>query len=367
GNIGIDVLPPDVNQSFHEFGVVPDENKIRYGLDAIKNVGHGAAEEILRAREEAGGKFETLTDYCKLVNCRIVNRKALESLVKAGALDSFGSRMSLFNNIDEILNFSQRLQRDSDAGQVGLFGDMSTDDFAPKLKLVNQAEEDLGVQLGWERELLGLYLSHNPLEAYEAVLKTTQPINSISREMDGRVTTVGGCINQNREITTKSGTKMAFISITDNTGELEAVVFPKLFAQASEIWQRDNFVLVKGKVDYSRSEEPKLLVEEAAYVSEDDAKNLRSGSGSSKIKNFGTDLFNLKQRLYIRLEDSQNQPLLLTLKEKLDGYSGDTEVVLVTGESGQKQVIKLPQTISINEQSLRDLASLFGSTNVVVR
>jgi DNA polymerase-3 subunit alpha len=368
-HMGIEVLPPDVNESFHEFGVVPGENKIRYGLDAIKNVGHSAAEEILRAREEAGGKFESLSDYCRLVNCRVVNRKALESLVKAGALDCFAPRLTLFNNVDEILSFSSRLQRDSAAGQVGLFGESGLEELAPKLKLNETAEvPDMSMQLSWERELLGIYLTHNPLETYEAVLNAmAKPIASISRELDGRIITVGGCINQHREISTKNGSKMAFVSIGDSTAEIEAVVFPKLFAQTAEIWQRDNFVLAKAKVDFSRSAEPKLLVEEAAYLSEDDAKNFKQGDNSPKLRNFEGSSLSLKQRLYIRLEDSQNQPLLVTLKEKLDGHKGETEVVLVTGESSQKQIIKLPQTVSINEQSLRELASLFGSTNVVVR
>jgi len=155
---------------------------------------------------------------------------------------------------------------------------------------------------------------------------------------------------------------MAFITLGDNTGEIEAVVFPKLYAASPDIWQRDNFVIAKGKVDFSRSEEPKLLIEEAQRLTEDDARSYKPGRDSS-----GGGIAGLKQRLYIRLEDSQNQPLLLTLKEKLDGHQGETEVVLVTGESDQKQIIRLPQTISINEQSLRELASLFGSTNVVVR
>lgn len=368
-HMGIEVLPPDVNQSFHEFGVVPGENKIRYGLDAIKNVGHGAAEEILRARQEAGGKFESLTDYCRLVSCRVVNRKALESLIKAGALDSFASRMTLFNNIDEILAFSSRLQRDSAAGQVGLFGDTAIDELAPQLKLDQTTEQaDLSLQLSWERELLGLYLSHNPLESYETILTAlATPIGSMNRDLDGRSVSIGGCINQLREISTKNGSKMAFVTIGDASGEIEAVVFPKLFTQTAEIWQRDNFILTKGKVDYSRSDEPKLLVEEATYISEDDAKNFKNDSKTSKFKDHGSDSLTFKQRLYIRLEDSQNQPLLVTLKEKLDGHKGETEVVLVTGLSNQKQIIKLPQTVSINEQSLRELASLFGSTNVVVR
>jgi DNA polymerase-3 subunit alpha len=153
---------------------------------------------------------------------------------------------------------------------------------------------------------------------------------------------------------------MAFVKIIDLAGETELIVFPKTYAQTMDIWIQDNIVIVKAKVDFSRNDELKLLVEEVKLVSEDEAKNF-DGSKEPAVDE------QLKRRLYIRLEDSSNQPKLLTLKQKLDGYSGDTEVVLVTGAKDSKQIIKLPQTISISEESLRDLASIFGSTNVVVR
>jgi DNA polymerase III alpha subunit len=153
---------------------------------------------------------------------------------------------------------------------------------------------------------------------------------------------------------------MAFIKIADLAGETEMIVFPKTHAQTTDIWMQDNVVIAKAKVDYSRNDELKLLVEEVKLVSEDEAKNFDKSKEPP-----GTEIF--KQRLYIRLEDSGNQPQLLTLKEKLDGFSGDTEVVLVTGAKDTKQLIKLPQTIRNSEESQPELASIFGSTNVVVR
>lgn len=370
-HMGIEVLPPDINESFHEFGVVPGESKIRFGLDAIKNVGHGAAEEILRARQEARGKINSLNDYCRFVNCHIVNRKSLESLIKAGAFDSLEDRSKLVWNIDNIITFASKLQKDSASGQVDLFGENAAEKLAPKLDLEEPSEEvNLSHQLAWERELLGLYLSHNPLESYYPLLSSlSQPLSSITREQDGRMVTVGGSISQTREITTKNGSKMAFCRLADATGEIEAVIFPKTYAASAELWQRDNIVLAKGKVDFSRSEEPKLLVEEAVAITEEDAKNFKDNkTPNAKFQNYANNSSsNFKPRLYIRLEDSQNHPLLMTLKQKIDGHRGETEVVLVTGVSDQKQIIKLPQTISLNESSLRELASIFGSTNVVVR
>ena len=367
-HMGIEVLSPDVNESYHEFSVIAGENKIRYGLDAIKNVGHGAAEEILRAREAAGGKFKDLNQYCQLVSCRIVNRKSLESLIKAGSFDNFSDRGLLVDNIDNILSLSVKLQKDSSSGQVDLFSDGQTQAMAPRLLLDDSGQEyTLSQRLAWERELLGLYLSQNPMAAYETALsKITKPIIRITKDSNGKIATLGGIITSIREISTKNGSKMAFVRLADSSAEMELVVFPKTYAQSLNIWQRDNIIIAKGRVDFSRSDEPKLLVEEASALSEDDIDGYKTTDSEGQKPPIGLAA-SIKQRLYIRLEDSANQPLLLSLKEKLDGHSGETEVVLVTGISSKKQIIKLPQTISINEQSLRELAGLLGSTNVVVR
>ncbi|MBX4188836.1 DNA polymerase III subunit alpha, partial [Candidatus Saccharibacteria bacterium] len=364
-HMGIEVLAPDINESYHEFGVVPGENKIRFGLDAIKNVGHGAAEEILRARKAAGGRIESLDQYCEVVNCRTVNRKSLESLIKAGAFDSFGERSLLLNSTDNILSLSQKLQKDSASGQVDLFGDSPKSSMAPRLSLDKGGpEHTLAEQLSWERELLGLYLSHNPLESYSRILdKVARPIVSITKENDGQIVTVGGSLAQVREISTKNGSKMAFARLADSSGDLELIVFPKTYASSLNLWQRDNIILAKGKVDFSRNDEPKILVEEAKALDSEGVGGFQSAAGGAVSDVSLSEA--IKQRLYIRLEDTSNQSLLVTLKEKLDGHHGDTEVVLVTGT--QKQIIRLPQTVSVNEESLRELAGLFGSMNVVVR
>lgn len=377
--LGIEVLAPDVNESFHEFAIVPNQNQIRFGLDAIKNVGHGAAEEILRAREANGGSFNKIEDFCKSVSPQVVNRKSMESLIKAGALDRFGERSLLLHNIENILALSGRLQKDEASGQVGLFGTASDNPDESILKLSwnhTNPVHSAAVQLTWERELLGLYLSSHPLKAYQDVLASqTAPLDSIIAGMEGSEITVGGSITEVREITTKNGAKMAFAKITDLSGEIELVVFPKLYAQNSSIWQRDQIIIGRGKLGGGRGnnsgDELKLLVDEAKLVSSDEpiGQGLKNTSPATSIP-YKKDIApksTAPQRLYIRLEDSSDKPVLLTLKEKLDVYRGKTEVVLVTGIESGKQAIKLPQTIDINEESLRDLASVFGATNVVVR
>lgn len=368
----IEVLPPDINQSFHEFGIVPDKNEIRFGLDAIKNVGHGAVEEILNGREKSGGEFKSIEDFCKCVNVHIVNRKALESLIKSGAFDSIGDRSRLLNNIENILSLATRLQKETLSGQVDLFGGSSEDTNSVKMRWDEEAVSySQNVQLAWERDLLGLYLSSHPLEDYAEVLsKQSNPISRLSVEMDGSEVILGGSITNVREITTKNGSKMAFAKIADMTGEIELIIFPKLYELKPELWIRDNVILAKGRLttrdrNNAQTDEWKVIVEEARLITPEDINQAQISSGQIEDNKITDNTF--KQKLFIKVENSSDQPLLMSLKDKLDSFHGDTEVVLVTGSQESKQAIKLPQTISVSEESLRALASIFGSTNIVVK
>lgn len=383
-HMGIQVLAPDVNQSFHEFAVVPGEKRIRFGMDAIKNVGHGAVEEILRAREELGGQFANLEEFCKHVSVQVVNKKALESLVKAGAFDSLADRSQLLGNLENMLMLANQLQKESASGQVGLFTEAAGGDAAPKLHWNDGAQEIPPAELlAWERELLGLYISRHPLQDYEVILnELALPIAELKPESEGARVTVGGSLTAVREITTRNGSKMAFARLNDLNGEVELVVFPKLYAADPNSWIQDNILLATGKLTSGRDGGPggelKVLVDEVRVITLDEAaayqptgqkvstptSELRSLSAAAASQNRPSLA---RQRLYIRLEDSSSQGILMSLKEKLDEHSGETEVVLVTGPSSDKQVIKLPQTVNLNETSLRELAAVFGAMNVVVK
>jgi DNA polymerase-3 subunit alpha len=385
--MGIEVSPPDINQSFHEFAAIPNENKIRFGMDAIKNVGHNAVEEILRAREEAGGEFKSIEDFCSHVNVHIANRKSLESLIKSGAFDGFDERSRLVNNVDNILSYASKLQKERDSGQVDLFGEPGTSVSTTLSLAWNDSLPviPLNEQLIWERELLGLYLSHHPLKEYEVYLiENAHPIAEVKPHMEGTSIKIGGSISDIREITTKNGAKMAFVKLADMAGEIELVVFPKVYQDAQILLQRDYVVIAKGKLGSGRGQgrgddsEVKLLADKIELISLEKVNNYKvkgqpynsekrsqkTIASRARVNNITSSV---KQRLYIRLENSDDQPLLITLKEKLDGYKGETEVVLVTGPAYEKQIIKLPQMVDVNEESLRDLASIFGALNVVVR
>ncbi len=377
--MNITVLPPDVNESFVEFGVVPKTKDIRFGMAAIKNVGTGAVEEILRARETA--PFANLEDFLTRVDTRVVNRKAMESLIKAGAFDRFGERTTLLHNLDMIVAFAQRLHKQASSGQTDLFGTVKTPELErPKLELQPTAVViDHREQLLWERELLGLYLSQHPLELYETFLnEQTVASATLKPEHDNKSVTIGGVINDIREITTKTGQKMAFIKIEDLSGELEIILFPNSYQQTAGLWERDRVVLIRGKVNARDKEgnptsEVKVLVDDAREVTTEQAMGYQSTGKKPKTlkaKALTTNVPTKKaktetpERLYIRLEDSSDETTLLRLKQTIDAHNGQTEVVLVLGETDKKQAIKLPSGIDRDSPAIGHLKELVGHDNV---
>lgn len=404
-HMGIAVLPPDVNESFHEFAVVPDGDnrkaKIRFGMNAIKNVGTGAVEEILRARSLDNG-FSDLEDFFSKVNPRVVNRKALESLVKAGAFERYGERSKLLHNLDVMLAFASKLQRDLSSGQTDLFGNLIDGGASIKAQLTLENPPQVFTsreQLLWERELLGLYLSQHPLAMYENFLsEQTVPLAELGPIHDGKPVTVGGAITDAREITTKNGQKMAFVKLEDKTGEIELILFPNSYQQTTGLWERDRVILARGKIsakdrEGNLGEEVKIMVDDAREITSEQATSYQltgkkmkisagrrsaaatvsgvrrsgfsNGPGSATAGSPGVPL--APERIYIRLSDSQNQDLLLSLKQMLDDAKGQTEVVLVLGAAEKKQIIKLPGGITKEPEVLESLRGLVGADNIKVQ
>lgn len=382
-HLGIDVLLPDVNESFVEFAVVPKTNQIRFGMAAIKNVGTGAVEEILRARDE--GKFRSLDDFFSRVNPRIVNRKTLESLICAGAFDRLEDRGVLLHNLDAVLAYAQRVQKQRAIGQTDLFGD-SLGDHATlpgTLRLESPDRQPTTAEmLKWERELLGIYLSDHPLKEYEKFLQAkTEPIASLVAEQDERRVVIGGSVNSLREITTRNGQKMAFAKIADATDEIELVLFPAVYEQTKHLWLQDTIVLVRGKLsrtdkDGIRTNEAKIIVNDAQEISLDQA--MREARKKPKKKQAAAAAVAKKQaqsqsvaqtssaqpKVYLRIPSSEDEQTLIQIKTISEAHKGENDVVLVIGESAQRQVIKLPLKISYNEQSMALFTKLLGDENV---
>lgn len=381
-HMGITVQPPDVNESFVEFAVVPGEKQIRFGMAAVKNVGTGTVEEILRAREE--GAFDSLEDFLTRVSNRVVNRKAMESLIKAGAFDRFGNRLTLLHNLDLLMAFAARLQKQASSGQTDIFGDSpDLEEHRPRLELQAAPVGDSREQLLWERELLGLYLSQHPLELFETYLsEQAVPINSLKPEHDGKAVSVGGAITDVREITTKNGQKMAFVKLEDQFGEIEAVLFPNSFQQTIGLWERDRVVLIRGKLstrdrDGTNGTEVKVMVDDAREITAEQAQGYQATGKKARLPKPKAVPMKaaapksapkpLNQRVYIRLPNTSDEQTLLSLKQTIDQHQGTTEVVLVLGEATQKQAIKLPVGIDSDSEGLSQLKELVGADNLVVQ
>ena len=264
--MGIDVLPPDVNSSQQDFAVVG--GVIHFGLNAVKNVGEAAAEAIVRVRSE-GGPFESIWELTERVDPQVLNKRALESLVKCGALDSTdATRLGMLTALEAAMGHGQRISADRLAGQASIFdGAFGEDDPVeaqhPPLATTEFDEREL---LRLEKETLGLYVSEHPLERVRTELrrKTDCALTDLERRRDGEFVTVGGIVSALKQVTTKRGEPMVFVTLDDPTGSAEVVVFNSTYAAARELLEADRILVVKGRVDHKQAGETKLVASEVS-------------------------------------------------------------------------------------------------------
>jgi DNA polymerase III subunit alpha len=259
--MGIEVEPPDVNSSACDFSVV--EGKIRFGLNAVKNVGDSAARAIIAARED-GGPFESIWDFTERVDPQVANRRAVEALIRCGALDSTGAtRKGMLDVLDSALAWGGREQADRIAGQGSIFdlgAGIGTE--APRHHPPIPREEfDKSELLSLEKETLGLYVSEHPLAAIREQLrrKVDGGLSELERRRDGEVVTVGGIVGALKQLTTKKGEPMVFMRLDDLTGSTEIVVFNSVYAASRELLVPDRILVVKGRVDHKQEGETKLI------------------------------------------------------------------------------------------------------------
>jgi DNA polymerase-3 subunit alpha len=301
-SIGIAILPPDVNESFEDFTVIKQstvnslqstvdaKDSIRFGLTTIKNFGEGIAEAIITERKE-NGKFKSLEDFLRRIKDKNLNKKSLESLIKAGALDSLSDkhtdwRETLLFNLENLLTFSKE-QRNESTTQDSLFGSLS-DSIAsmslhlekiPEKNISQNKNESMTNQLMWEKELLGLYISGHPLDQFKERLEkqnntiknikdnlktTTSTENNVPfgtyKKPKGKEVVVAGIIEELKDVTTKKGDQMVFMRLADLTGSIETVIFPRVYEEFRDILAIENCVVIKGTVS-ERNNEKSILVD----------------------------------------------------------------------------------------------------------
>ncbi len=265
-NMGIEVLPPDINESFRNFSVIPGKEKIRFGLLAIKNVGSNVVEAIIKEREK-GGHFNSFSDFILRIESKDLNKKSLESLIKAGVFDKFEERNKLLENLEDILTFNRDIRNLNSSKQKSLFEKASIP--SPTFKLKDAKPAGLKQKLLWEKELLGLYISSHPLEEFKKVLeKKTLPLRELKNNIFSQKIRVGGIISSIKKILTKKGQPMLFMKLEDLTDKTEIVVFPTVVERNSELLQENKIVFVQGRVDIQK-ETPKIIAEDIEEIVEE--------------------------------------------------------------------------------------------------
>jgi DNA polymerase-3 subunit alpha len=342
--MGIEILPPDVNLSDHEFIVV--DGNIRFGLDAVKGVGYAAVEAIKAARET--GPFESIWDFCARVDPRAVNKKAIEALIKCGAFGSTGaSRKGMLEVLEQAQSAGQKQQLDAQIGQGSIF-DLSPDQgggngsaaasaFAPSHPPIPQEEFDQAELLAIEKDSIGLFISAHPLKQVRDALRAAvdYPLAELASRKDGDWVTAGGIITQAKKIRTKKGDPMMFATLDDLEGAVEILVFGKALAEYEGALGVDEVVLVRGRVDHKDAEKTCIVVQtvEPFRPTPDEVEAAREAAARAPQG---------PMPLHVRL-DAKALPATIIdeLKHVFGNHAGESDVVLDIETSGGSRTLRL--------------------------
>ena len=354
---GIRVLPPDVNRSQEKFSV--EDGAIRFGFAGVKNLGHGAIQAIVSERA-AGGAFRDVFDFCERVACAAVNKKCVESLIRAGAMDALpGNRAQKLGVFERAIDAAGRRQKTAVQGQLSLFDAVEDVDIAPP-PLPDLPEFSRQDQLRMEREVTGVYITGHPLDEYEAELSklevNSQVLQSLSEEADGgmgwdqKLVAMGGIVAERKLKATKSGTMMAFVQLEDMYGVTEVLVFPKVYDRVGHLLSQDAAVLLTGRLSVREEESPKLLLDSVRPL---------GGEAASAPPPRAKEA---AHKLYIKCPDALREEVLAILRQT----PGNIPVILVSAETGRAQ--RAPQKYWVDEgYDFFRLANLLGEKNVIYK
>ncbi len=346
--LGIAVLPPDINSSRAEFTV--ERDKVRFGLGAVKNVGLGAIETILEARNE-DGKFKSLFDFVARVSNRAMNRRMLESLIRAGAADSLpGHRAQLLEAIDSALSFGQARQAATQNGnQASLFGDEAERIGVVEPDLPQVKKWDKATTLRHEKELLGFFISGHPLESYRTVLSTvaTCTTETVGDLPDGSGAVIGGIFTRVRVNIDKKGKRMAFATLEDFAGSIELIIFSDLYEKRRDVVNSGSMVMVSGRISKREDEKPKIIAGKVDYL------DAVAEGGELILKLF--------------LDGPEfNGDRLAGIEGILSEFPGSAEVMLVLSTGEERITIKANKLKASAKPGLtRRLSELLGSDRVM--
>lgn len=359
----IEVLAPSVNESFRNFAMVSKSNEpgvIRFGLSAIKNVGDHIGEVIYRERK-TNGHYQSLEDFLQRVTDKDLNKKSLESLIKCGAIDCFGlDRGLLLANVENILAFSQEIRTGTQSNQHSLF--MGTDIAMDKKIILQPATPaSLDEKLRWEKELLGLYVMAHPFTYYRKITgENLQPLNKLENIAPDNWVIIGGIVDKAKKKITKKGAMMMFVTLQDETGSKELLVFPKAYEQTAVVWQEGNTVCVVGRTSKEEGDN-KIFVNKAEIINKENAKQIchRLSYGTS-VRDYAPQM--QERAVMITINKEELKKNTSKLKAIFSEYPGDYTVYIRVAD----KTIKSQSTVDWHSEVLDKLEQVVGEGKIEV-
>jgi len=360
GRMGINCLPPDVEECFSKFTVIdadPKHGVIRFGLSAVKNVGQGAIDSIIEARKESRG-FKDLFEFFKHIETRLVNKKVVESFIKCGAFDRFGyKRSALFSVVDKLLNAASNFHKDKQGGQFSFFdvqGDANAFKSSLFVEIPDIPEWPENQLLRHEREMLGFYVTRHPLTRYKGLLARLSSCSTakLASKKDGDEVAIGGILSKVKfTVTKRTGEKMAIATLEDLDGTAEVLFFPTSYQKSSGYVKKDAFVYIKGRVNL-REEQPKVVA--------NDVSDLEEAFGK----------FSKSMTVFMHNNVAMQKENFERLKDILSHHQGEVPVyITLTTKNSEKVEMRIGKELYVRPslELVSQVEGLLGEGSVVVR
>jgi DNA polymerase-3 subunit alpha len=363
-SLGIKILPPDINESDHDFTVVTFEGEaaIRFGLAGVKNVGDHVIDSIIAERHK-NGPYTDLADLFRRVEDKTFNRKSVESLAQAGALDSVAERNYIVHNLDRLLEFNRALHRQRDSGQQGLFGAATVALSLPVPHLQPAPPAAKEERLRWEKELLGMYVSEHPLSEFQQeLLHIARPATELRGLPASQSVRVAGVITQIKKIITKSQQPMLFVLLEDMVGKVEIVVFPSVLSKTSDIWSDGGVVVIEGKVS-AKEGETKLLADKVWALTNETLSHFKTSTPQRSPMRPSPST---ASRMLIRLPATFSKEKLRDLQSALAQHHLDTglAVEIAIPHQGKLRTVPTSYRLTRSDELIQTLEQIVGRNTV---
>ncbi len=372
-NLSIQVLPPCINHSELDFAIEEQADGlhgIRFGLSGIKNVGTIAVEALVEERKK-NGPFASAEDLARRVNLGAINRRAMESLVRAGALDVIGERGTILAGLPRIMALSERRQKLKDTGQTTMFDLWGAEAEAPLPSLdLEPAEISLKEKLAWEKELLGVYLSEHPFSSYATQASADGDIilcGQIDEEMEGKTAMIAGMVASIRNLTTRDGKASVSAVLEDMNGSIEVVAWPRVYSASKDLWEEGNILLVQGKIK-ARGDSVQVVAESASIYEINTRPKEKELAG---ISSYGNDVQEQKRRVVLHMDQTEDKEADIARLEKLINllkkHPGEDRVELVVNNGSRIYRMDLPDTeVKYSTGLHKKLVEILGANAVTV-